>query len=990
MATNIPDEAISIHNDMVDELSVSMTDKEFKKLKRLLEDVPLTASDKRKIKSVQKLFSCLIDKTFIFYGDYEKLKPKLTLVKPSLCTIVQRHAEAIEKILRPEPGLERFAHEDITIMMYDTVYKTWEGSQAAFVDCKVDPLPDRIVWKRDKTIPLRKKVLSDNHKYYYSPQTPTLVIRDPKKSMDEAQYQCWAEAKGANADGDIVQLQVAVPETIKSIATTSIPGPSEDFSSTTINIPPESSEESDKELESSIHDITIGLETLPRHRKRTRRQSDDQPYGKRVIIDKGCRIIFDVTNEIDITRQETENDIIDGFERATGVSGRVDKAKLKPKCIQVCIDISAAKHPSEPSSIHLAEEFRHYLLDGETIQLSDESQTVLQIDETSFQITPHSLPDDGTPYVKISHGEFTVPVGKTVILQTNIIASTEAIFIQWFKLENGHYIAIEIDNQRYYGGSDMCPTLIIRETTIADQGQYTCLATDSKGISSSDTSSLYIVSDGERIEDVQESPNVTTKGHDTCTNHKGNLLDLHCEDCEVAVCIKCVSEKHQNHSISDGTTHAMKQNIIQFIQETEGKEIISIKQDIIATGKQLEENTSHFQKLAQQLKVQSKQLLQEIRLQSAQMLTLYNKQEDDNSKLLQTYKKDLEIYETQLNEKVKKCKRALDLGSEKDIHDVGYEIKSPASRPVKPSLNTPSANPEEQKKTLIKKSFEDVSFLSSSSEREKGTIDEPSDVYTLLPGLKMLEECRIPYEVDFICPNTNGETWICDGNHTLTLLDKTGTTKQTISHTTWIRDICLSPTTNMLWACDGTGGILELESGRLVRRFGMRKKPQCICSTASNHVIVGTNDLITKYTPEGSQVLTSLASSDNGEPIVRCPGKISECLVTHNVAVTDNGLTDYGRCVIVFDEFFRKLFVIDGKVSLTPVHPWNALFDNIGNLVILDSFNNNILLFNGRGKQLRTLRTDKTYLSDIGIDKDNILWVMQRNKLSLVQYYSDV
>ncbi|XP_069134219.1 uncharacterized protein [Argopecten irradians] len=242
MATNIPDEAISIHNDMVDELSVSMTDKEFKKLKRLLEDVPLTASDKRKIKSVQKLFSCLIDKTFIFYGDYEKLKPKLTLVKPSLCTIVQRHAEAIEKILRPEPGLERFAHEDITIMMYDTVYKTWEGSQAAFVDCKVDPLPDRIVWKRDKTIPLRKKVLSDNHKYYYSPQTPTLVIRDPKKSMDEAQYQCWAEAKGANADGDIVQLQVAVPETIKSIATTSIPGPSEDFSSTTINIPPESSE----------------------------------------------------------------------------------------------------------------------------------------------------------------------------------------------------------------------------------------------------------------------------------------------------------------------------------------------------------------------------------------------------------------------------------------------------------------------------------------------------------------------------------------------------------------------------------------------------------------------------------------------------------------------------------------------------------------------------------------------------------------------------
>ncbi|XP_069110249.1 uncharacterized protein [Argopecten irradians] len=207
MASNIPDEAISLHNYMVHDLDGNMTDQEFKKLKRLLEDVPLTETDKRKIKSVQELFSCLIDKTFIFYGDCEKLMPKLKAVKSSLCRIVQHHTDAIGKILKPEQELEEpFGHEETTIMMHRKVYETREGSSAAFVDCKVDPVPDRIVWKRDKTIPLRKKVLNDNHKYFYSPVSPTLVIRDPNKTVDEAQYQCRVGARGTNVDSDIVEL----------------------------------------------------------------------------------------------------------------------------------------------------------------------------------------------------------------------------------------------------------------------------------------------------------------------------------------------------------------------------------------------------------------------------------------------------------------------------------------------------------------------------------------------------------------------------------------------------------------------------------------------------------------------------------------------------------------------------------------------------------------------------------------------------------------
>ncbi|XP_033747779.1 uncharacterized protein LOC117332837 [Pecten maximus] len=457
MATNMPTEVISIHNDMVLELSDNMTGPELDRLKHLLGDDTLTPADKEKIETVQQLFICLMDKIFISYGNYEKLIPKLKRIKPSLCLIVNRYTKERNTILKLKED-----KEEIVISMDRPVYTTKEGSEASFLTCTVHPVPENIEWRKDKSTQSWQKVLSDNRKYFYGEKTPTLVIRYPNKPMDEGNYQCMAETRGKEVAGDIVHLKVLAKKSKIRKTTTNMTRQSDD----------------------------------PIDRSETEDQS--QPAGgKRATVcqtDQGSRMFFNVNTDIDITRQASETDISDTFTRVTRQSERLRKAKLKKKCIQVCLDITAARSASEPSSLHLAEEFKHYLLEGGTIQLTDESQTVLQIVKDSFEITPETTPEDGSPYVNISHSQFTVPVGKTAIIQTYVISSSEVTSIQWFKKEDDEDIPIAFDNKQYFGGSILSPTLIIRKTTISDHGQYLCTATNCNGTGLSNMTVLSLQS----------------------------------------------------------------------------------------------------------------------------------------------------------------------------------------------------------------------------------------------------------------------------------------------------------------------------------------------------------------------------------------------------------------------------------------------------------------------------------------------------------------
>ncbi|XP_021365928.1 uncharacterized protein LOC110458521 [Mizuhopecten yessoensis] len=515
------------------------------------------------------------------------------------------------------------------------------------------------------------------------------------------------------------------------------------------------------------------------------------------------------------------------------------------------------------------------------------------------------------------------------------------------------------------------------------------------------------------------------KGQITCIEHKGRQLELYCEKCDTLACLQCLSSTHKGHDVCElsNITPKRKQDIQNFIDTSEQNDLVQLREYITSTDTLLKDNTSIFENLSHKLKMQTEKLKKDLDLLTAQTLSVYHKMEEDNVKLIQTYKHDLDMYDKQLKQRVQECKTALQRSINIEIYDVGCEICSETNLPVKPVLGTASFTPNKTPQHHLELALGKIAISSQgqASIDQDGSVrtsggQEPSStsqqsepkgkkavtMYTLLPQTKVLEEWRSPVGITSICPTTDGQVWTSFDSNTLTLLDRKGTVIQEVKHKDYIENISLSPTTHTLWVCDTENNIMELVSGRLIHRFSTKEYPMCICVTACNHVIVGMTDNISKFTTKGQMVLTTSAAR-TGKPLVCSPYRISECPVTHNVAVVDRNDQAYGgdgiEHVIVMDSDFKELFVYRGDIPSTykqssqkgaaPFIPCGVVYDSVGNIIIADCNNNRVLLISGRGEFLRIIPTDTDYTLAVGVDREDVLWAgFGWDNVKLLQYSS--
>ncbi|XP_033744328.1 uncharacterized protein LOC117330215 [Pecten maximus] len=514
---------------------------------------------------------------------------------------------------------------------------------------------------------------------------------------------------------------------------------------------------------------------------------------------------------------------------------------------------------------------------------------------------------------------------------------------------------------------------------------------------------------------------IRTKGQTTCVHHKGKQLEFCCEKCQELVCPKCLSSIHKNHPVCEFSeiTPQKKQDIKNFIDRTEQNDQVQIGKYITSTDTLLRDNDSTFEKLSHQLRMQTDKLKQDLDMLTAETLSLYQKMKEDNSKLIQKYKQDLEMYDKQLKQQIQECKTALQKGSDLNIYDTRCEIDSQIHLPVKPVLGnvsfTSNKNPQGHLKLALGKVIiscqgqtstdQDRSVSTSDGQGQSFTQQQSGDKgkktvtrYKLLSETKVVEEWESPCNICSICPTTDNQAWT-RYYKALTLLDRKGTVIQNITHKAWINDISLSPTTHRLWVCDTKHNILELVSGQLTHRFRTKENPMCLFVTASNHVIVGMVKHISKFTTQFQMVLTTKAVG-TGKPLVCTPHRITECPVTQNFAVIDFSNRDDGgdgnKHVVVMDTNFKELFVYRGDIPSTyktsqtggePFNPRSVVYDSMGNLIIGDCNNHRVLLLSGGGEFLKIIYTDIYWTWAVGVDREDVLWVVFcGGNVKLLQY----
>ncbi|XP_021354067.1 uncharacterized protein LOC110450721 [Mizuhopecten yessoensis] len=104
MASDIPTEAIDIHNELVFYLGTQIEETKLHQLKNLFRNNPLTPVDIVSIKNIYDLFDSLMRYTRIAVGDYTQFVRKLKLTNPDLERYVKEKENAIKSIVDGGPS----------------------------------------------------------------------------------------------------------------------------------------------------------------------------------------------------------------------------------------------------------------------------------------------------------------------------------------------------------------------------------------------------------------------------------------------------------------------------------------------------------------------------------------------------------------------------------------------------------------------------------------------------------------------------------------------------------------------------------------------------------------------------------------------------------------------------------------------------------------------------------------------------------------------
>ncbi|XP_033739220.1 E3 ubiquitin-protein ligase TRIM33-like [Pecten maximus] len=176
----------------------------------------------------------------------------------------------------------------------------------------------------------------------------------------------------------------------------------------------------------------------------------------------------------------------------------------------------------------------------------------------------------------------------------------------------------------------------------------------------------------------------------TCRLHQKWQLEFYCRKCEDLCCNECLSTCHKAHSVYDidEIIPEKKRDIQNFMDRTKKTDLVVVHDYITSTEKQLVDNASNFEKLASELETQTIKLKEELDLLSAQTLSIYSQMKEENTRLLQTYKQDLETYEEKIKQQLLESDTLLREGTHLEIFYLGCKTHYDEILPLKPTLQT--------------------------------------------------------------------------------------------------------------------------------------------------------------------------------------------------------------------------------------------------------------------------------------------------------------
>ncbi|XP_078320367.1 uncharacterized protein LOC111111875 [Crassostrea virginica] len=500
---------------------------------------------------------------------------------------------------------------------------------------------------------------------------------------------------------------------------------------------------------------------------------------------------------------------------------------------------------------------------------------------------------------------------------------------------------------------------------------------------------------------------LSTLNYPKCPTHPTKQCELHCEQCDIPICISCISSgKHIGHKQLEifADFESKKEVLRRDLQELE-KSIFPKYQESVAIIKtQKTDQHKHSQKLTAELHKQGEILRREINIiiqrkqseideMNAQHLAAIEKQEDETNKALH------EIIQV-----------IQDLKSLLDTSDVGlvskYRSRIAEFRklPHKLKISLPNFLPQKINREELLKQFGSLSRLSIETEEQGYTVPSPGaesspparpllDVPCLVTDIPTTGYDRL-YHVS--CPSDE-EIWTSGDNEIMKLYNLKGELLKSVQTKSGNnpKDIAVTRSGGLVYI-DYLDRSINLVSGTQIQTLITLKgwRPLGLCSTSTGDLLVtmdsadGKQTKVVRYS--GSTEKQSIQWDDQGNPLYSSS--------IYNKYLSENRNLDIcvadcdARAVVVVSAAGKLRFRYTGPPS-TPREsfcPFGITTDSQANILTSDQYNHRIHIIDQDGLFLRLIHNcGLQWPFGLCVDSLDNLFVAENNtgKVKKLQYY---
>nr|XP_034333099.1 uncharacterized protein LOC117691318 [Crassostrea gigas] len=523
----------------------------------------------------------------------------------------------------------------------------------------------------------------------------------------------------------------------------------------------------------------------------------------------------------------------------------------------------------------------------------------------------------------------------------------------------------------------------------------------------------HLLDSSRRHQIVQFEDRGSSLIYSICQTHSSRQCELHCESCDVAICVHCFSSgNHQNHRIVDAKSffESKKVDIQKDLHEFEtiiSKKYQDIVDDFIGQKEELKTYSSNL----------TKDLVKLEEICQRDIKTLFEKLRSDVDKIHKKHSSVLNKEEVKTTSKLSEIKDAIDnlqvLLNSNDVGLVsGYESEISEFRKLPPKLKImflPFTFPNIDFKEIYK-SFDLLSACCLTTEehdcnvgkQEVGSthleqfLTDPIVVHSITTeykGFLNLKELR-----NVVCCN-DSEILTSGNDDSIMIYNREGKLLNSIKTNLGKTPRYLAVTRNddLVYTDSKTRTVYKFSDGQIHAMIKLSWIPRGICSAYNDAFLVIMDGDECKETKvvryAGFKVIQEIQFRENGRPLYSFGDKIKYISENRNldVCVANHG----AQAVVVVNQAGKFRFEYKGPSSTPttePFDPYGISTDSEGQILISDRKNNRIHIVDEDGQFLRYIdNCDLHSPWGLCVDTEDKLYVAEsgRGKVKYIQYYTE-